>query len=191
MLRLFIAIELPPEIQTALRMAQASLAGHKLAVRWVDPTGTHLTLKFLGATQPDQVAPITAALEQATRRHRPFGLATAMLGCFPNPRAARVLWLGLSGALPELAALRDDVERSIAPLGFPTEQRPFSPHLTLGRTSKDASRHDAARIGPALAATSAPAPVRWQVQHLSLMRSELGPAGARYTCLARANLDMI
>lgn len=191
MLRLFIAIELPPEVQAALRTAQATLARHNLPVRWVDPTGAHLTLKFLGATRPEQVAELTATLEESARGHRPFRLATATLGCFPNPRAARILWLGLAGALPALSALRDDVERRIAPLGFPTEPRPFNPHLTLGRISKDAPHHDAATIGPALAATSAPAAIHWLVRRISLMRSELSPAGPRYSCLARANLDTI
>jgi 2'-5' RNA ligase len=189
MFRLFIAIELPPQVQSALHTAQAGLKEYALPVRWVDPAGAHLTLKFLGATRPDQVPAITAALDEVARAHRQFELVTADLGCFPNLRAPRVIWMGLAGALQELTRLRDDIEQPIAPLGFPTEKRPFNPHLTLGRTSKDASRAAVAGIGPAVLSVHAPPPVPWQIHDISLMRSELGPSGARYTCLEQAHLD--
>jgi RNA 2',3'-cyclic 3'-phosphodiesterase len=189
MLRLFIALDLPPEVRATLQAMQAQLRGYRLPIRWTDPAGAHLTLKFLGATDPGQVAAITGALETIARKHAPFELVTAGPGCFPNLHAPRVVWLGLGGAVDALARLRDDVERTIAPLGFPTETRPFSPHLTLGRTNKDATRQESAAIGPAIKATPAPPRITWQVRRLSLMRSELGPAGARYTCLAQAGLD--
>ena len=190
MLRLFVALELPPAVREALRSAQAGLKEARLPVRWVDPEGAHLTLKFLGSTRPEQVPAISAALADVARAHRPLELETAELGCFPHARAPRVVWLGLAGAVQALGALRDDVERLIAPLGFPTEQRPFSPHLTLGRTSKDATRQDVARIGPVITATHAPPAIYWRVGSISLMRSDLGPAGARYTRLTEASLDL-
>ncbi len=190
MLRLFVAIELPPAVREALRSAQAGLKEARIPVRWVAPEGAHLTLKFLGPTRPEQVPAISAALVDAVRAHRPLELETAELGCFPHVRAPRVVWLGLAGAVQALGALRDDVERLIAPLGFPTEQRPFSPHLTLGRTSKDATRQEAARIGQRITATHAPPVIHWRVGSISLMRSDLGPAGARYTRLAEASLDL-
>jgi 2'-5' RNA ligase len=190
MLRLFVAIELPPAVREALRSAQVGLKEARLPVRWVNPEGAHLTLKFLGPTRPEQVPAISAALADAARAHRPFELETAGLGCFPDVRAPRVVWLGLADAVQALGALRDDVERLIAPLGFPTEQRPFSPHLTLGRTSKDATRQDVARIGPLITATHVPPAIHWRVGSISLMRADLGPAGPRYTRLASARLDL-
>ena len=187
-LRLFIAVELPPEVQAVLRDVHTALEGRRLAVRWVDPAGTHLTLKFLGATPAGRVDAITQALEQVAVAHPPFLLSTGGLGVFPRPRAPRVVWLGVAGALAELRALQADVEQRVAPLGFPTEQRPFSPHLTLARTTRDASGADLAAIGTAVVETAAPASVGWHVGEMSLMQSDLTPRGARYTALARVGL---
>ncbi len=183
-LRLFIAIELPPPVQEAMAAARERLERNALAVRWVNPADAHLTLKFLGATPEERVAAIVAAMEAAVQAHNPFTLATAGLGVFPRPKEPRVVWLGVNGALAELRGLQADVERFVAPLGYPTERRPFSPHLTLGRTAKGASLAQLAAIGAAVAAASAGPPVTWSVSTINLMRSELGAGGARYTTLA-------
>ena len=187
--RLFIAIELPREVRATLHAAQERLARHALAVRWVDPAGAHLTLKFLGATPAARVARIVAALVESTRRRSPFMLSTTRLGLFPGPKTPRVVWLGVGGAETGLEALRADIEHAIAPLGYPTERRPFNPHLTLGRTLKDASRAELTRIGAAVAATAGPPPVTWHVSTISLMRSDPGAASARYTRVAAVDLD--
>jgi 2'-5' RNA ligase len=188
-LRLFIAVELPPAVRATLLSARQQIERQSpLAVRWVDPEGTHLTLKFLGAVPSTEVAAITGAMEAAARQHHPFTLTTTQLGVFPNRRAPRVVWLGVSGAVEALGALRADVERLVAPLGYPTEQRPFSPHLTLGRTHKDATGAERALIGSVVAQTASPGPVTWQVGEIALMRSELGRHGAHYTALTRIGL---
>ena len=187
-LRLFIAIELPPQVQAVLAATRARLEQHALRVRWVDPASAHLTLKFLGATPPERVERIVGATKEATRLHPSFTLSTAELGVFPSPRAPRVVWLGLSGSLVELRGLQADIERFVAPLGYPTERRPFSPHLTLGRTAKDASRTELAAIGATIGASTAEVPATWRVSTVSVMRSELGAGGARYTALARLDL---
>ncbi len=183
-LRLFIAIELPGEVQAVPREARARFEGYGLAVRWVDPEGTHLTLKFLGATPADRVELIREAAARAGQAHQPFVLQTAGTGVFPHARAPRVVWLGVAGMLAELRALQQDVERFIAPLGFPTEKRAFNPHLTLGRTAKNATPQQLVEIGRAITASSAPAAKTWQVMGLSLMGSELRPQGAHYTRIA-------
>lgn len=183
MVRLFIAIELPPEVQEVLGATQSMLARQPMPVRWVDPAGTHLTLKFLGATSPERVGLIEAALDDVARRHHPFLLKTAGVGSFPNRKAPRVIWLGVAGDLGALGAIQQDVEQFVAPLGYPTERRAFNPHLTLGRTNKGTEPVEVARIGQVVSATTAPAPVTWQVSRVSLMRSERGPGGPRYLCL--------
>ena len=187
--RLFVAIDLPDEVKTLLRSLQAQLGRHTRAVRWADPDGTHLTLKFLGAVQVAQIEAVTQGMHAAARGHAPLTLRTEALGGFPNGQRPRVLWLGVAGDLDALGAVKDAVEREIAPLGFPTEQRPFAPHLTLGRSHKDPRPAELAEIGRALAQTAAPAPVAFEVRELVLMRSELRPGGARYTPVAHAAFD--
>jgi 2'-5' RNA ligase len=188
MLRTFVAIELPAEVRRLLAEAQGSLRLGARAVRWVDPDSAHLTLKFLGATPEDAVEPIGAALRAAAERHGRLHLRTGHPGAFPNPQQPRVLWLGLDGDLARLGELQQKVEAAIAPLGYPTENRPFSPHLTLGRLRPDASRADRAAAGAALAAAAPPRPVAFEATGVSLMLSELSPRGARYSRLLSAPL---
>ncbi|HEY3111808.1 MAG TPA: RNA 2',3'-cyclic phosphodiesterase [Chloroflexota bacterium] len=191
-LRTFVAVELPDQVRAAIAAAQAELRGALGArtgsVRWVDPAGAHLTLKFLGDTPESAVPAIEVSLRAALAGARAFALRTGALGCFPSGRSPRVLWLGLDGELEPLTATRDAVEAAIAPLGWPTEARPFSPHLTLGRLRPDASPAERAGIGKAAGAIWPPAPTPLPVASVSLMRSELGPRGARYTRLVEVSL---
>lgn len=178
--RLFVALDLPmaikaliAELQTQLRRQQPAAA-----VRWADPGGAHLTLKYLGETTA------RAAIEQQLAllgpQHAPFILETGALGVFPNARQPRVVWLGVGSqavapSVPPILKLQAAVEQQLAPLGFPTEARPFAPHLTLGRTTPS-GRYNAAH-----ARALTPPAVVWQVNELVLMRSESGPGGVRYS----------
>jgi RNA 2',3'-cyclic 3'-phosphodiesterase len=188
-LRLFIAIDLPEDVKRLLGELQARLRQHTQALRWGDPRGTHLTLKFLGSTPAGAVPRIVAALEQAVAGRSTFALHTERLGVFPNLKRPRVVWLGVGGDLPALRSLQADVERYVAPLGFPTEQRVFSPHLTLGRSLKDPSPAQLASIGHALQQTEVLQSIVLSVNGIVLMRSELRPQGAHYTALAQVQLD--
>ncbi len=189
-LRLFVALELPAPVLTALEKLQEQLRADRSAraVRWTRPEGIHLTLKFLGETPAPRLDAIRAGLVEVASGHRSLRLQAAGLGCFPNPRAPRVIWVGLSGDLDALGALQEAVEAALAPLGFPTEKRPFSPHLTLGRVQQDAAPADVRALGALVTGTTVGTLGAWQAAAVSLMRSELSRAGARYTCLFRAPL---
>jgi 2'-5' RNA ligase len=190
MWRLFIAIELPEEVLSALVKIQARLKQQpsSQAVRWVDPKGIHLTLKFLGDVPVDQRDTLQDALTRAVHGLLPFDLATGGLGCFPNPKRPRVVWVGIQGQMDILHTLRDAVEAQIAPLGYPTEDRPFSPHLTLGRVRREADRRDVSRLGELVAGTALEQAVAWHINQVCLIRSELKPSGAVYTSLFQAAL---
>jgi len=191
-LRTFVAVELPAGARAALAAAQdelrAALGQRGGSVRWVDPAGAHLTLKFLGETPESAVAGVEAALRAALDGAAAFELRTGALGCFPSGRSPRVLWLGLDGDLDALAAARESVEAAISPLGWPTEPRPFSPHLTLGRLRPEASPAERAGIGKACGAIWPPPATLLPVAAVSLMQSELAPGGPRYTRLAHVPL---
>lgn len=184
------ALELPDAIRNALRdtigRLRAELNERDELMRWVDPDSAHLTLKFLGQTAEEAVAGIEAAMANALQGQPsgPLQLSTTHVGFFPTPRMPRVAWLGLDGEIERLGALRDAVEESIAPLGWPTEARPFAPHLTLGRLRPTASPAERAGVGRVLGQVWAPETVPFAVEQMSLMLSEPGPAGARYTRLA-------
>lgn len=183
-LRLFVAVELGEEALRALASLQGALRRSGLdGLRWVRPEGVHLTLKFLGETPADRVPAIRAALAEAVSGTPPHVLKLNGLGTFGSRRSPRVLWVGLEGDLEDLRRLQEKVEAALARLGFPTEGRAFSPHLTLARVRPE---NAAALSGPiARAVEAAPAPEACiPVREVSLMRSTLGPGGAVYDRLA-------
>jgi 2'-5' RNA ligase len=190
-LRLFIALELPAEITDALEKLQKRLRDldRERSVRWVTLDSVHLTLKFLGDTPPDRVPAIEAAIVEAATNHKPFSLSIDGAGCFPNLQKPRIVWAGAGGDLNVLHALRDAVERTVSPLGYPTESRPFNPHLTLGRARQEASRSALSDLGEKIGSQKIGTLATWQVQRVSLMRSELKQSGAVYTRLAETSLN--
>lgn len=194
-LRTFVALELPDHLRRALadliKRLRAELKERDGQVRWVDPGGAHLTLKFLGPTAQDAVPGVEAAMRSALAELAigPLRLTTSHVGFFPGPRVPRVVWWGLEGDLARTAQLRDALEATIAPLGWPTEARPFAPHLTLGRLRPTASPAERAGVGRVLGQVWTPDPVAFEVDRVSLMLSELGPGGARYTRLAGVPLS--
>ncbi len=184
-LRTFVAIQLPEDVLAAIARARRALDARlaSRALRWTRPDGIHLTLKFLGETPADVIPEVERRLGEALAGVSSFALELAPLGVFPSPAAARVVWVGLAGDLQALADAQRRVEEAISPLGYPTEKRPFSPHLTLARVADFAAPADRREIGSAVSAAPVPPRLRFEVQAVSLMRSQLGPGGARYTQL--------
>ena len=181
-LRLFVAIELPAEVRQALLRVQDDLrrAGAD-RLRWVRPEGVHLTLKFLGEVAAERVDAVEAALRSAIE---PFELRLrlATLGGFGGARL-RVVWVGLEGDVEPLAALAEQIERALTPLGFPRERRPFAAHLTLARVPDATPRDERERLASLLRRTSRPPMPSMVAKEVSLMRSVLGQGGAVYTRL--------
>ncbi len=184
-MRLFVAINLPEEERARLEQEVRALRGARLPVRWVAADALHLTLKFLGEVPDARVGEIEHALKEVAGAFAPFRLELRGLGAFPNPRSPRVVWVGVH-APAELGRLAGAVEEAMAGLGFPRENRPFSPHLTLGRAERDARPGD---FRP-LAALAERFTFRAEVEARSadLMRSHLSPRGARYERILAAPL---
>jgi 2'-5' RNA ligase len=195
-LRTFVAVELPDPVKALIATIQgelqASLEETPRAVRWTRPEGIHLTLQFLGDTPEHQVDAITAAIERACRGKAPFELNLGSLGAFPNNRQARVLWVGLEGDAASFAALRSlqaAVSSELKPLGFQPDKS-FKPHLTLGRVREVANRDDLSAIADVLTYPEA-RPIfyaSFEVNAVSLMKSDLQPGGSVYTRLAHVEL---
>jgi 2'-5' RNA ligase len=188
--RTFIAIELDEELRENLGSLQARLRGEMppRSVRWVRPTGIHLTLKFLGNTPVYQIQKVCEALDRAAREITPFTMTVVDLGCFPNPRRPRVVWVGIREATGALARLRDEVEAHVSPLGFPRERRRFHPHLTLGRVQRRATPADVRRIGQVASSALVGQIDEIDISGVSYIQSELRPGGAVYTTLHEARL---
>jgi 2'-5' RNA ligase len=188
-LRLFVALEPPDLVRrrvAAIRKELERAAGRAAAeVKWVAPDNVHLTLQFLGAVPEERLADIQAAVVAAGTAVAPFQLDVQGTGGFPTPRRPRVLWAGVGGELAPLASLVGELGRTLAPLGYPPEERAFSPHLTIGR-ARDA--HGVPGLAAALThGADAPA-ARWPVSEVVLFSSHLSPRGPTYEALLRAPL---
>lgn len=189
-LRLFIAIELPASLRAAIEDVQDDLRQEMpdRAVRWTRPESIHLTLKFLGDTPANQKDIVTRSISPITADYTPLLLEINGAGCFPKTGRPRIVWLGLDGDMDPLRALQASVEDALALLGFPREDRPFSPHLTIGRMQRNTSSGDARAVRQAIETTMIGRVGAWTAGAVSLMYSELRPDGARYTCLHEAAL---
>jgi len=189
-IRSFIAVELPAELIKRLKDFQAGLSMARLrGVKWVEPGSTHLTLKFLGSVDAGRLEAVKGAAAVAVRSQRPFQLTTGGTGFFPGPQRARVFWLGLEGDIDELGRLQQSIDRTMADLGYESERRPFTAHLTLARLREECSsaeRLELASLVRTAAFESGP-PVK--VRAVALMRSQLTPRGAVYTRVAEFPLQ--
>ncbi len=189
-IRCFIAIELPDEIKTGLVQLQAQLkSGDQPWVKWVDPYSIHLTLKFLGNVAVDRIGKITGAMGEAVQGASPFHLEVKDLGVFPNLRRVQVAWVGLSGEVDKLVQLQQRIESNLAGLGFAPEPRRFTPHLTLARLRDRASPDERQRFGQLITDTRFEVAYTFQVDAISLMRSQLTREGAIYSRIGSVELE--
>ncbi|MBU0690514.1 RNA 2',3'-cyclic phosphodiesterase [bacterium] len=174
-MRLFIAINLPDEWKDLLALPKESIAWLGKGVRWTEPTGMHLTLKFLGDVDRDLVERINDSLRSIVDASHRFSIRIAGTGVFPNPRRPRVFWAGIT-APDELTILQRKVDDAMEALGFPKEEREFRPHLTVARIKEPIGKK---RITDAFLSFKMRSEL-FYVDHLSLMRSHLSSEGARY-----------
>ena len=185
MIRLFIAFELPEEVKRALAQVQRELGTHPGSrhVRWTDPEGTHLTLRFLGDTREEAVPGVERCVVEDCQSCPPLTLTLTGLGAFPNKRRPRVVWVGLDAGQDSgnLAALQQDVERGVVRLGYTPEDRPFSPHLTLGRVRRGLRPAELDEVTAMLDMKVQVPAIQFSVPAVSLMCSTLRPDGAVYT----------
>ncbi|UCG86320.1 MAG: RNA 2',3'-cyclic phosphodiesterase [Gemmatimonadota bacterium] len=185
-MRLFVAVNLPDTLRKAAWNSAAPLRDGRLPVKWVGVDALHLTLKFLGEVDAGRRAEVQDAVDAAASGTTQFALPVLGFGAFPNPRRARVIWLGCD-SVPELELLQHRVEQRMSDIGFPLEVRPFHPHLTLGRVRRDARPASLAGLDDLLQRLQFQA--QTVVKSVDLMQSELSRAGARYTRLHCAKLD--
>ena len=188
LLRAFIAIDIPPEIKQAISSQTASLRKESgRVVRWVNVENIHLTLKFLGEISASSLELLTQAIQSECAQTAPFTVSAENLGCFPNLRRPRVLWIGLV-VPPGLNRLQRQVEASTARLGYAPEDKPFAPHLTIGRVREQAAPEEIQALRRLLEQTTIASLGTFTVKEVHLYKSDLKPDGPIYTRLASARL---
>jgi 2'-5' RNA ligase len=184
LLRAFVALEIPLEIQDAIQQATAGLrkALGPALVRWVPPHNVHLTLKFLGDVSPANLEMLQQMLVVETEQQPCFEFEVSGLGIFPTPRRPRVLWIGIQ-APATLESLQRSIEAAAERLGYEAEGRPFSPHLTIGRVRQHLSSDQQRRVREAVKGVKVGSLGQTSASGVVLFRSDLQSSGAVYTPL--------
>ena len=185
-IRAFIAFEPSAQIRRALGNIQNKLRGSDLGsqIRWVKPEGIHLTLKFLGDINLSQLEEVGSVMERVAGKQGRFKIACGGIGLFPEAGNPRVIWVGLTRGVSDLARLSHDLDLGLSQLGFEPEQRGFKAHLTLGRVK---SRLERGRLASLVDGLKTP-PMEMEAGEVILFRSDLRAQGAIYTPLNRVDL---
>ena len=182
-IRSFIAIELPEPVRRQIEAFVQELRKSDAQVGWVRIEGVHLTLKFLGNVAPELIEDIKPALAGAALQSGPIRIEPKGCGAFPTIKSPRVVWVGLGGQINLLAELEQRVEAAMVPLGFKPEDRPFRPHLTVGRVK---GRQRLQALQQILLEHRDFAAEPFDAAEVVLYKSDLRPDGARYTPLFKA-----
>lgn len=177
-MRLFVAIQIPDDVRASIASLLQEFSAIAPQVKWIRPENLHITLKFLGATDSSKLQAIKESLS-TVHLVRPVTLNFSGLGFFPNAKRPGVIWAGVEWS-SNLQALAAEVDGQMASLGFPKNDRAFTPHLTLARLGKmalprtlaDTIAHDSSRQFGGCAASE-----------FYLVESKLKSTGAEYTTL--------
>ena len=182
-IRAFLAIEPSEDILQAVSRLQENLKKEiKGKISWTRSQSNHITLKFFGNIDQDDVKNICAIMKKQVASVPTLSLNVEKIGVFPDARRPRVLWLGTTGDVEKLAVLQNQLEKDFEGIGFPRENRPFRAHLTLGRIkipqemtgiSESLSKYSDFTIG------------EFCCKELVLFQSKLMPQGAVYTKLEK------
>ena len=179
-IRCFIAIEIPEPIQNQLARIQGALQKQIQKASWVKRGNIHLTLKFLGDIDPDDLKSIGEAIEAGTSRHRSFPLRIGGVGAFPNLARPRVIWAGVKVGAERVSALARDINVALSHCGFSLDTKKFNPHLTIARLKE---RIDLRPYTNQYRQYDRIDGAEMTVDTISLIQSQLHPKGAIYSTL--------
>lgn len=172
--RLFVAARVPEDRLAALDASVEPLRTKLVNARWTSVENQHLTLKFLGSTPVDRLDAVSQTCGMVASGYEPSELCFTDLGAFPSRTRIRVLWMGIDDAANNLARVAADLDRAFESLGFPSEGRDLTPHLTLARFKLPIPLKSGF---PSIDGTGIQS---FRFEELTLFRSHLSPKGARY-----------
>jgi 2'-5' RNA ligase len=178
--RTFLAVFPPVTVVERVADALESVRQAGDGVGWVKSANVHYTLRFLGDLEPAGVEAAKRAAAHAALATSPFRIALGSPGIFPDARRPRVLWLGASAGAQALTGLARALETALVSEGFGRADKPFAPHLTLGRVRDTA---DGPKVATRFLAARFPSDA-FEVRELLVVRSTLDPRGALYEPLA-------
>jgi 2'-5' RNA ligase len=187
-MRTFIAIELPREIKSFLAELQNKLKESGADVKWVEPQNIHLTLKFLGEIDEKKLNAVTGITENVTKDKKAFPIRLSSMGAFPNIDYPRIIWIGIDKGDIEAKQIAEELEDNLTKIGIPKEDRPFSSHITIGRTRSTQNRNKLVWEIKNLMNISGQKNLEFAVTKITLFESNLTPKGPIYKTLKEASL---
>lgn len=188
--RVFVAVDIGDAVRReaarvigalAMKLEQTAKAPPKVV--WVKPAALHVTIRFLGEVEPDELERLTPLLAPPIRV-APFDIAWRGIGTFPNNRHPRALWLGVMSGAAQLAAIEAEVSKRVAGAAVELDDRALLPHLTLGRVKMAGTGVDWPKLLQACEVRNATS----HVDKVSLYQSRLSQHGPHYTELVSAPL---
>ena len=183
MTRTFIALEMNEHLQSHLAGVIRQVAQILPRLNWVNPSGIHLTLAFLGELDAVRLELAMQATATAAQQVELFSYHLTRIGIFGSPRQPRVVWMGIEEKSASLARLHRILNQELAQRGFATEGRPFSPHLTLARVKNSLSPDELEHLQNILTEKRFISANEYPAHSINVMKSELLRSGPEYTCL--------
>jgi 2'-5' RNA ligase len=168
LIRVFLAIPLDTTILNSIETIQQQLRPDMPEIRWAARDNLHLTLHFFGDITEENLEIAAKIVVSVGSLFSPFFLTFTGLGAFPSPDRAKVIWIGIKSA--EVRKLHSLLQKHFALTGFPTDDRPFQPHITIGRSNRQA--------GHILSHQHHNVAGNMRVAKLTLYESRLQPSGA-------------
>ncbi|MGD0252929.1 MAG: RNA 2',3'-cyclic phosphodiesterase [Verrucomicrobiota bacterium] len=189
-LRLFVAIPMPEAVRNEITGVQQEFQRlvSREAVRWTKPEQFHLTLRFLGDVPVERVAALQEAVKAVCRGSSALRLRAQGTGFFPNARSPRVIWAGVNDGEGRLADLQKKIEGAVQPFTQEPGTERFAGHVTVGRV-KFLKRPEIEKLAAHAQAVQDRLFGEWTANEVELIRSDLLPAGACHTLLAKCRLE--
>lgn len=186
MTRSFAAIFPPLEVRERIWKLSEEFMKAATGVKWVEKDNVHLTLRFFGNLTDSQLEAAAACMQETARQENPFSARLATLGAFPSSSRPRVIWVGIEEGREPLVRVADALERRFVDAGLGRADKPFSPHLTIGRVKvpqKNPRLEEAIR-------TLTFEGAEFMINALTLTKSELRPGGPIYSPVVVAKLGV-
>lgn len=185
--RTFVALPIPDVVVRQLAHLQRNLARRSPEIRWVESTGFHATLNFLGDVVDVDLNQVCKTVGEVVKEFERFEVTASGIGAFPNPVRPRVVWAGLTDEGNVLTQLHEAIAQALGKIGFRCEESRFHPHVTLGRSRND-RRSPPTDLTPLVEQFREWTGGTFQAREIIVYASELGPKGPTYTSLSQAFL---
>lgn len=187
-MRTFIAIPLSKEIQKKISLLQNSLKDCKANIKWVDPGNIHITLKFLGEIDLDNLQKVIRETEYALRDKLAFHITISTLGTFPDPKYPKVIWLGIKAGEINIQNIAYALEEKLIKVGIPEEKKDFFCHITIGRIKSLLNKDEIIDRIKKLNSELINEEIKFSAEKITIFKSSLTPNGPIYEALKEITL---